>query len=125
MPVILTQNIATELGLINGINGVSRQLVYHEDWVLTQNLLEMFPNNTKYIRRPIYALIEITKSKIECKLQDLESKLIPIPLVEQTFRIDVADILPKDKKPKPNQKTTLSIKTSCVTTCACLLHYNA
>ncbi|CAF1542983.1 unnamed protein product, partial [Adineta ricciae] len=114
MPVILTQNIATELGLINGINGIFRQLVYHEESVSTGNLSEMFPNNTKYIRRPIYALIEIVKSKIESKLQDLQPKLIPIPLVEQTFRVDVADILPKDKKPKSNQKTMLSIKRAAL-----------
>ncbi|CAF1468535.1 unnamed protein product [Adineta ricciae] len=114
MSVILTQNIATELGLINGINGIFRQLVYHEESVSTESLSEIFPNNTKYIRRPIYALIEMTKSKIECKLQDLGPKLIPIPLVEQTFRVDVADILPKDKKPKSNQKTVLSIKRSAL-----------
>ncbi|CAF3879261.1 unnamed protein product [Rotaria sordida] len=114
MPVILTQNIATELGLINGINGIFRQLVYHEESVSTESLSEIFPNNTQYIRRPIYALIEITKSKIECKLEDLQPKLIPIPLVEQTFRVDVADILPKDKKPKSNQKTILSIKRSAL-----------
>jgi len=114
MPVILTQNIATELGLINGINGIFRQLVYHEESVTTETLSEMFPNNTKYIRRPIYALIEITKSKIECKLEDLQSKLIPIPLVEQTFRIDIADILPKEKKSKSSQKTVLSIKRSAL-----------
>ncbi|CAF3936858.1 unnamed protein product [Rotaria sp. Silwood1] len=114
MPVILTQNIATELGLINGINGIFRQLVYDEESVSSENLSEIFPNNTQYIRRPVYALIEIVKSKIECKLQDLQPKLIPIPLVEQTFRVDVADILPKDKKPKSNQKTILSIKRSAL-----------
>jgi ATP-dependent exoDNAse (exonuclease V) alpha subunit len=114
MPVILTQNIATELGLINGINGIFRQLVYHEQSVSTETLSEVFPNNTRYIRRPIYALIEINKSKIECKLEDLEPKLIPIPLVEQTFRVDVADILPEDKRPKSNQKKFLSIKRSAL-----------
>ncbi|CAF4809989.1 unnamed protein product [Rotaria sp. Silwood2] len=35
MPVILTQNIAIELGLINGMNGIFRQLVYEEDSVST------------------------------------------------------------------------------------------
>ena len=114
MPVILTQNIAAELGLINGINGIFRQLVYHEESVSTENLSQMFPNNTQYIRRPIYALIEITKSKIECKLQDLEPKLNPILLVEQAFRVDIADILPKDKKPKSNQKTVISVKRSAL-----------
>ena len=111
MPVILTQNIATELGLINGINGIFRQLVYHEESVSTETLSEIFPNNTRYIRRPIYALIEINKSKIECKLEGLQEKLIPIPLVEQTFRVD---ILPKDKNSKSSQKTVLSIKRSAL-----------
>ncbi|CAF1464816.1 unnamed protein product, partial [Adineta ricciae] len=101
-------------GLINGINGIFRQLVYHEDSVTTENVSEMFPNNTQYIRRPTYALIEIVKSKIECKLEDLEPKLIPIPLIEQTFQVDVADLIPKDKKPKSNQKTILSIKRSAL-----------
>ncbi|CAF1508730.1 unnamed protein product [Adineta ricciae] len=49
MPIILTQNIATELGLINGINGTFRQLVYHEESVSTETLSEMFPNNAKYM----------------------------------------------------------------------------
>ena len=30
--------------------------------------------------------------------------------MEQTFRLNIADLLPKDKKPKSNQKTILSIK---------------
>ncbi|CAF1433262.1 unnamed protein product [Adineta ricciae] len=83
----------------------------------------MFPNHTKYIRRPMYASVEITKSNIECKRQDLQPKIIPIPLVEQTCT-DVADILPKDKKLKSNQKTIVYIKrtalplvsTYCITT---------
>lgn len=110
MPVILTQNIATELGLINGINGIFRQLVYQADSLSTDNLSEIFPNNTQYVQRPSYALIEIVKSKIECKLQELQPKLVPIPLVEQTFRVDVRDMLPKDEKLKSNGKAVLSIK---------------
>ncbi|CAF1471696.1 unnamed protein product [Adineta ricciae] len=35
MPVIITQNIAIELGLINGINGIFRPLVYDTDSVST------------------------------------------------------------------------------------------
>ncbi|CAF2538126.1 unnamed protein product [Rotaria sp. Silwood2] len=30
--------------------------------------------------------------------------------MEQTFRVDIGDMLPKDKKPKSNRKTVLSIK---------------
>ncbi|CAF1551945.1 unnamed protein product [Adineta ricciae] len=114
MPVILTQNIAIELGLINDINGIFGQLVYHEDSISTENLSEMVPNNTQYIRRPIYAVIEMVKSKIECKLQDLQPNILPIPLAEQTFRVDVADILPKDKKPRSNQRASLTIKRSAL-----------
>ncbi|CAF5095727.1 unnamed protein product, partial [Rotaria sp. Silwood1] len=110
MPVILTQNIAIELGLINGMNGIFRQLVYDEDSVSTDVISEPFPNNTRYIHKPLYAIIEIVRSKIECKFEQLQSNLVPIPLMEQTFRINIADVLPKDKKPKSNQKTILSIK---------------
>jgi hypothetical protein len=85
MPVILTQNIAIELGLINGMNGIFRQLVCEEDSVSTNVLPEIFPNHTQYINRPLYALIEIAKSKIECNLEQLQRNLVPIPLMEQTF----------------------------------------
>jgi hypothetical protein len=110
MPVILTQNIAIELGLINGMNGIFRQLVYEEDSVSTDVLSETFPNNTRYIHRPLYALIEIIKSKFECNLEQLQPDVAPIPLMEQTFRIDIADILPKDKRLKSNRKAILAIK---------------
>ena len=36
MPVILTQNIAIELDLINGVNRIFRQLVYQADSVSTE-----------------------------------------------------------------------------------------
>ena len=107
MPVILTQNIAIELGLINGVNGISRQLVYQADSVSTDALSEIFTGNTQYVHRPSYALIEIAKSKIKCNLEELQPKLVPIPLMEQTFRVDIADMLPKDKKPKSNGKAIL------------------
>jgi hypothetical protein len=110
MPVILTQNIAIELGLINGMNGIFRQLVYEESSASTDTVSETFPNNTQYIYRPLYALVETAKSKIECNFEQLQPNLIPIPLMEQTFRIDIADILPKDKRPKTNRKAVLSIK---------------
>ncbi|CAF3216949.1 unnamed protein product [Rotaria sp. Silwood2] len=110
MPVILTQNIAIELGLINGMNEIFRQLVYEEDSVSTNVLSETFPNNTRYIYKPLYALIEIIKSKIECNLEQRQPNIIPIPVMEQTFRIDIADVLPKKKRSKLNQKVILSIK---------------
>ncbi|CAM4912778.1 unnamed protein product [Rotaria socialis] len=124
LPVILTQNIAIKLGLINGINGIFRQLVYQPDSMSTDVLSQAFPNNTQYVHRPLYALIEIARSKIECNLEELQPKLVPIPLMEQTFRVDVTDILPKGKRSTSNGKAILSIKrralpfvpTDCITT---------
>ncbi|CAF1032954.1 unnamed protein product [Rotaria sp. Silwood1] len=110
VPVILTQNIAIELDLINGMNGIFRQLVYEEDSVTTEALSETFPNNTQYIHRLLYALLEIAKSKIECNLEQLQTNFVPISLTEQTFRIDIADVLSKDKRQKSNWKAILSIK---------------
>ena len=98
MPVILTQNIAIELRLINGMNGIFRQLVYQMDSVSTNIISDAFPNNTRYVHRPLYALIEVIKSKIESNLEQLQPKLIPIPVVEQIFRVDISDMIPKDKK---------------------------
>jgi hypothetical protein len=106
----LTQNIAIELGLINGMNGIFRQLVHEEDSISTDVLSETFPNNTQYIYKPLYELVEVAKSKIECSLEQLQPNLVPIPLMEQTYRIDIADVLPKDKRPKSNRKAILSIK---------------
>ena len=110
MPVILTQNIAIELGLINGTNGIFRQLVYQADSVAASNLSEEFPPDVQYVHQPTYALVEITKSKIECQLTDLEPNIVPIPLMEQTFRVDVNDIIPKEKNSKRPNKSMLSIK---------------
>ncbi|CAM2728828.1 unnamed protein product [Rotaria socialis] len=109
-PVILTQNIAIGLGLINGINGIFRQLVYQPDSMSTDVLSQAFPNNTQYVHQPLYALIEIARSKIEYNLEELQPKLVPIPLMEQTFRVDVTDILPKGKKSTSDGKAILSIK---------------
>ena len=110
MPVILTQNIAIELGLINGMNGIFRQLVYHGDSVSTDNLSEAYPSNTQYVHRPLYAFIGIPRSKIDYNMEKLPPKLVPIPLIEQTFLVDISDILPKDKTTRSNHKALLSVK---------------
>ena len=110
MPVILTQYIAIELGLINGVNGVYRQLFYQESSVSTDVISEEFPNNTRYVHQPLYTLVEINKSKVEHGLEQLQSKLIPIPVMEQTFRVNIRDIIPKEKRPRSSRKAILSIK---------------
>ena len=85
-------------------------MVYQMDSVSTNAILDAFPNNTQYVHRPLYALIEIVKSKIECNLEQLQPKLIPITVVEQIFRVDINDMFPKSKKGKSNRKSILSIK---------------
>ena len=85
MPVILTQNIAIELGLINEVNEIFRQLVYQANSLSTDASSKIFPGNAQYVHRPSYALIEIAKAKIECNLEELQSKLVPIPLMEKNF----------------------------------------
>ncbi|CAF1689654.1 unnamed protein product, partial [Adineta ricciae] len=111
MPVIITQTIAIELRLINGMNRIFRQLVYDLDLVSTDSLSKTFPVNIQYVHKPIYALVEISKSKVECNLEKLQPKLIPIPIMEQTFQVDISDIPPKiNNKSKTNRKAILSIK---------------
>ena len=110
MPVILTQNIAIELGLINGTSGIFRQLVYQADSLITNGLSEEFPVDAQYVLQPTYALVEIPKSKIESHLTDLAPNIVPIPLVEQTFRINVNDLVPKTTNSNATKKAILSIK---------------
>ena len=54
--------------------------------------------------------MKLSDQKYECNLEQLQSNIVPIPVMEQTFRVDIADVLPKDKRPKSNRKAILSIK---------------
>ena len=89
MPVLLTDNIACELGLSNGTQGIFRELVYddQEDSVTDNMKNTIFPTTTTYIRKPLYALVEINSSQIETNLDGLQSKLIPISLVRKEFTV--------------------------------------
>ncbi|CAF1979209.1 unnamed protein product [Rotaria magnacalcarata] len=93
MPVLLTENIATELGLSNGTRGIFRQLVYDELSEDVQFDVAIFPEHTKFITRPKYALVEFLSCKLASGLKDLEKKKIPISLTEQTFTYDIKDLL--------------------------------
>ena len=37
-------------------------------------------------------------------------KLVPIPFIEKIFRVDISDILPKDKRTRSNYKAFSSVK---------------
>ena len=95
MPVFLTDNIACELGLSNGTQGIFRELVYddQEDLVTFNMSNTVFPSNTIYVRKPLYALVEINSSQVETSLNGLQPKLIPISLVKKGFSISIKQLL--------------------------------
>ena len=113
MPVLLTENVATELGLSNGARGIFHQLVYEEPSADIQFQDKNFPTNTKFITQPKYALVEFPNCKLDSELAELRTKIIPISISEQTFLFDVKELLAQNvaKAAKINKKTTkISIK---------------
>ncbi|CAF4695668.1 unnamed protein product [Rotaria socialis] len=113
MPVLLTESMATELGLSNGTRGIFRQLVYEESSADIQFQGKNFQTNTKFIIQPKNALVEFPNSKLDSELVELQAKIIPIPSNEQTFLFDVKELLAENvaKAAKMNKKTTkISIK---------------
>lgn len=113
MPVLLTENIATELGLSNGTRGIFRKLVYEKSFENAHFYEASFPQNTKFIMQPTYALVEFSNCKLECALDQLENKIIPIAVSEQTFFFDVKQLLPESvsKAAKATKRTTkVSVK---------------
>lgn len=94
MPVLLTDNIACELGLSNGTQGIFRELIYddqHESGTLSINN-SVFPSSTVYVRKPLYALVEINTSQVEANLDGLRPKLIPIPLIRKQFTVPIKQL---------------------------------
>ncbi len=98
MPILLTENICTQLGLTNGTTGIFRSLIYEpeEDEISSEmNDDLIFPTDTTiFIRKPLCAIIEIESSKIDGIFDDLEPKMIPIPLSQGYFTISSKEIFP-------------------------------
>ena len=95
MPVLLTDNIACERGLLNGVQGIFRELVYDdkEDRVTFNMNNAIFPSNSIYVRKSLYALVEMNSSQVETNLDGLQPKLIPILLVKKEFSISMKQLL--------------------------------
>ena len=113
MPILLTENVATELALSNGTRGILRQLVYEESPADVQFHYTNFPKTAKFITQPKYALVEFPQCKIDSELAELQSKIIPIAASEQSFLFDIKDLLADNmaKAAKINKRTTkISIK---------------
>ena len=111
-PVLLTENVATELGLSNGTREIFRQLVHEESLVDIHVHDTSFPANTKFIAHPKYASVEFPNCKLDSELQP---KVIPIDVSEQTFMFDAKELLPQNvaKAARVNKKkrtTKISIK---------------
>ncbi|CAF4928216.1 unnamed protein product [Rotaria sp. Silwood1] len=108
MPVLLTENVASELGLSNGTRGIFRQLVYDESPEDVRYQDKNFPPNNKLITQPKYALVEFPGCKLDDKLPELQSKIVPIAISEQIFLFDAKELLPENvaKAAKINKKTT-------------------
>ncbi|CAF2181806.1 unnamed protein product, partial [Rotaria magnacalcarata] len=71
VPVLLTENLATELGLSNGTRRIFHQLVYEESSADIQFQDKNFPTNTKFITQPKYALVEFPNCKLDSELAEL------------------------------------------------------
>ncbi|CAF1245992.1 unnamed protein product [Adineta steineri] len=115
MPVLLQENIACELGLSNGTQGIFCELVYdHSSELTTGSDEERFTTDTVFVRNAQYALVEVPKSKLK-NLDSLDPFIIPIPVIEKTFDINLEKLYAdkgaimkmfKDKK----LKATISVK---------------
>ncbi|CAF3861093.1 unnamed protein product [Rotaria sordida] len=108
MPVLLTENVASGIGLSNSTRGIFRQFVYDESPEDVRYHNQNFPPNTKFITQPKYALVEFPGCKLDEKLAQLSSKRVPIAVSEQTFLFDAKELPPEniEKATKINKKTT-------------------
>ena len=94
MPMLLTDNIACELGLSNGTRGIFRELIYDDQESPSSYKInnDVFLSDTIYIRKPLNALVEISTSQLETSLDVLRPKLIPIPLIKKRFTVSVKQL---------------------------------
>jgi hypothetical protein len=53
----------------------------------------IFLSNSIYVRKPLYALVEINSSQVETNLDGLQPKLIPISLAKKEFNIFIKQLL--------------------------------
>ena len=110
MPVLLTCNIATELGLSNGTRGIFRQLVYDDFDDDVRVTDPFFPQHTKFITHPKYALVEFPSCKLDSGLSHLDTHIIPIAVTEQSFLFDVKQLLPSaDQRAARTKKRAANI----------------
>ncbi|CAF3724853.1 unnamed protein product [Rotaria sp. Silwood1] len=114
MPVLITHNIATELHISNGSIGRLIRLVIEDGENLRLDNIgdPKFPNNTVYMRKPLYALVELPQCKLASSLTDLEPTMIPILPEQKTIKIDLKSFVTPTQKRLLNNKTSITITRS-------------
>ena len=115
MSVLITHNIATELQISNGSIGRLVKVVYEDeeqshDATAISN--PTFPSNTVYVRKPLYALVQLPQCKLASALTDLQPTCIPIVPEQKTIKVDLKSILSSAQKRLLQNKTTITI-TRC------------
>lgn len=115
MPVMLTRSLFTELEISNGTNGIFKQLIYEDTESDINNNNEIidktiFSDNTIYVQKPVFALIEINESRKVPNLPGLPHNIIPIPLEEVNLSIDISKLLPTALKKKSIRPPIIKIK---------------
>ena len=115
MQVLIKYNSATELHTSNGSTGRLVQLVDEdeEQWYNATTIRNStFPSNTVYIRKPLYALVQLPQCKLASALTDLLPTLVPIVPEQKTIKIDLKSCLSPAQKRLLQNKTTITI-TRC------------
>ena len=115
MPVLITHNIATELHISNGSIGRLVKVVYEdeeESHDATTISNPTFPSNTVYVRKPLYALVQLPQCKLASALTDLQPTCIPIIPEQKTIKVDLKSMLSSAQKRLLQNKTTITI-TRC------------
>ena len=96
MPLLVKHNIATELHILNGSIGRLVKVVREDeeqscDTSAISN--PTFLSNTVYIRKPLYALIQLPQCKLASALTDLQPTLVPIVPERKTIKVDLKSCL--------------------------------
>ena len=115
MPVLITHNIATELHISNGSIGRLVKVVYEdeeESYDATAISNPTFPSNTVYVRKPLYALVQLPQCKLASALTDLQPTCIPIVPEQKTIKAVLKSCLSPVQKRLLHNKTTITI-TRC------------
>ena len=101
MPVLITHNIAAEVHISNGSIGRLVKLVYeNEEQSCGTSVISnaTFPSNTAYVRKPLYALVQLPQCKLASALTDLQLTFILIVPEQKKITLDLKSCLSAAQK---------------------------